>query len=309
MFALKTKIITKRNLVKVVAVIVSLLFPSCAGSAPATSAESINSSGSQNIPTDAQIETSTYQNDITPNIMPTGYFDDVVGIFRVKADKVVGYDTATGELAYQAAGGHHADEYFEFTHDGRYTSNAYGAYVSGAWSIDGTTITYTPDNTNHVFETEYDPKEKTIGIMDISGAGGFCVTLFLYYKDQPVTYSWAIEPTLDYDVIAYEPKSGKFIGIYNSNDGGQQFVINRKTGASTDEALPDDMKSLMTNDENRTDISTYTTVRGTLKNGKWVFIDDKGFQTVSYEFDGIVSADYQMAFVKYNGKWGIIRKW
>ena len=135
-----------------------------------------------------------------------------------------------------------------------------------------------------------------------------------YYKDQPVTYSWAIEPTLDYDVIAYEPTSGKFIGTYNSTDGGQRFVINPETGMPTGEYFRGNMNGLMTTDENRT-YDSYIMILGELKNDKWVFVNkhnifgDKDTQTLSYEFNGIVSIDYQMAFVKYNGKWGIIRKW
>jgi len=43
-------------------------------------------------------------------------------------------------------------------------------------------------------------------------------------------------------------------------------------------------------------------------NGKWGFINDKGEQIISYKFEGAVSIDDNKAFVKLDGKWGVINK-
>ncbi len=43
------------------------------------------------------------------------------------------------------------------------------------------------------------------------------------------------------------------------------------------------------------------------KNNKWGFINNKGEQIIDFIFDGAVSIETGKAFVKQNGKWGIIK--
>ncbi|OQB16071.1 MAG: hypothetical protein BWY15_00200 [Firmicutes bacterium ADurb.Bin193] len=112
------------------------------------------------------------------------YYNDIIGVFRVKPEEVVRYNEK-GEIVFQAPGGHHVDEYFEFNPDGSYTSTAYGDFSKGKWSVKDTTITYKPDGTDYEFETEYDPVKKTISLIDIHGQGGVSTSVMYYYKEQP----------------------------------------------------------------------------------------------------------------------------
>ena len=250
-----------------------------------------------------------------PIQVSTDAHNKILGTFRVKADEVVKYDTTSGELTYQIAGGHFVDEYYNFKADGSYTTNAYGHYETGTWHLGGQTIELTTSKEKYSYTIAYDQAKNMISIYDSYGAGGVLTSSLNYYKNQPVTYSWAIEPKLAYDAIAFEPTYHKFIGIKNSNGNMQQYVISSKTGALTGESLPSIMNDLMMSDENRTDITDYAQIFGVAKNNKYVFVSrndiwgDKGQQTLSYKFDGIVSIDGEMAFVKYKGKWGIVRKW
>lgn len=43
-------------------------------------------------------------------------------------------------------------------------------------------------------------------------------------------------------------------------------------------------------------------------NNKWGFINENGEQIIPYEFDKAISIDNERAFVKLDGKWGIIKK-
>ena len=45
-----------------------------------------------------------------------------------------------------------------------------------------------------------------------------------------------------------------------------------------------------------------------MQGGKWGFIDQTGKLIIPFEFDDAVSIDNERAFVKQNGKWGIIHK-
>lgn len=57
-----------------------------------------------------------------------------------------------------------------------------------------------------------------------------------------------------------------------------------------------------------TDGYPHTNNPAVMQNNKWGFIDKTGELIIPYEFDDAISIDNERAFVKQNGKWGVISK-